>query len=432
MRLHLVLATVALALAFAPRARAQSALDQLKAACAQGGGNCSPNVPDVPEPTRVDDDRADRAAAKAAAAAAARANARPPALTTEQLVRAQLTGALLQGLFASIFDGASSTAADQAAAAERQRQEAIRLQQRAAEIRSQRAAREQENARNLGDLASALADPIPARGVIVPEPPPPNPFARKPQAPSASALAADRLARLAAENGDVAVLKARLEALEDRLAAARAEALALKRDMNATVRDLNAYGDTVRAAVEDARERGASMALDGLLTLEPKALAQLGEVQSNSRAWNRLTGILQDTDQGAHAVIDASQKLDERLEDARQLLARRDLKEDVTFLAKRLGGRYYETGSSILASAQNIRDELDAWRHIDADNLHVGGAPARLAKVQADLQGLQGDLRSAREATSRATGIPAKDLVRAPPEPKGPGLGGFAVPNPND
>jgi hypothetical protein len=285
----------------------------------------------------------------------------------------------------------------------------------------------------MGDLASALADPVPAigYGVVVPEPPPANPFARPVEGPSAAALASQRLARLAAENPDVDLLRTRLLALEDRLATARAEALELKRDAHATEKDLDYWGEKVGIAVNEAHERGVALALDGLLRLEPKALERLGEVQSNSRAWNRLTGLLQEGSQNAHGVIEISEKFDEKLGDARQLMARRDLKEDVTFLAKRLGGQYAELAGSIVASAQNVRDELEAWKHIDLDRAHLAGTAVRVSRLP-DLRGLQGDLKAVREAISSATGISAKDLVQAPPELKGPGLGGYAVPNPRD
>ncbi len=436
-------AAVAFALLAAPLqpARAQSAFDQLKTMCQQSGGNCSPNVPDVPEPTRVDDDT-ERTAAKQV-----RVKAKPPTLTTEQMVKVQLTGMLLQGLFASIFDDGSADKAAREAAAERQKLEAIRLQQVAAQVQSQRAAREAENARGLEDLSAALADPWVGRPVAAagPEPvrlegsgtvglfdPPANPFARKPAPPTASALASERLARLAAENGDVAVLSSRLAELEARLAGVRADAVSLKRDMKGASRELDFWGEKVAGAVEEARERGVSLAIDGLLTLEPKALARLGEVQSNSRAWNRLTGILRDGDRTAQGVISASQTVQDRLDDAQRLLARRDLKEDVTFLAKRLGGRYAELGGSILGSAQNIRDELEAWRAIDKGGAEIAAGPARLARIKADYAGLMSDVKQARLAVSKATGIPARDLVRGAPEPAPPTSIGSVVPNPLD
>ncbi len=443
MRPGLTTTVLCAGLALSPAAaHAQSAFGQL---CSAAGGNCSPKVPDVPEPTVVDRDHGDeRPAAKAPLP-----KPKPPTLTTEQMVKVQLTGMLLEGLFASIFDGAKndSAAESAAAAAARQQAEAALLQQRAAHVQQQRSSREAENGRSLEDMAAALSDPWVGRpvgpgsagpvrleesGTVGLFDPPTNPFAKAPAPPSASALASERLARLAAENADVAVLAGRLAELEARMAAVRAEAVGLKRDMKGASRELDFWGEKVASAVDDAKERGVSMALDGLLTLEPKALARLGEVQTNSRAWNRMTDLLRSGDRTAHGVIDASQAVGDRLDDAQRLLAQRDFKEDVTFLAKRLGGKYAELGGSIVASAQNIRDELQGWRAINKGTSEVAMGPARLARIQADQAALASDLKKARLAVSSATGIPVKDLVRGAPEPDRPTSIGSHVPHPND
>ncbi len=423
-------------------ARAQSAFDQL---CSAAGGNCSPRVPDVPEPTVVDRDHGDeRAPAKAP-----RPKPRPPTLTTEQFVKVQLTGMLLEGLFASIFDGAENDAEAEsaAAAAARQQAEAALLQQRAAHVLQQRSHRESENARSMEDMTAALSDPWVGRGAPAGPAgpvqlgagrtvglfdPPANPFQRPKPPPTAAALASERLAQMAAENADVAALAGRLGELEARLAAVRAEAVALKRDMKGASRELDWWGEKVADAVADAKERGVSMALDGLLTLEPKALARLGEVQSNSRAWNRMTDLLRTGDAAAHGVIDASSAIGDHLGDAQRLMAQRDFKEDVTYLASRLGGKYGAAGVSIVASAQNIRDELQGWRAINKGTAEVATGPARLARIQADYAKLVVDLKQARAAVSGATGIPAKDLVRGAPEPDRPTSIGSRVPHPND
>jgi hypothetical protein len=435
-------ATLMVALAGFPAspALAQSALDQLKTMCQQGGGNCSPNVPNVPAPTRVDDGH-QRAAPQAP---------RPkpkPALTGEQMAKVQLTGMLLEGLFSSIFDSGKNDAAAAEAAAARQQAEAALLQQRSAHVLQQRSSREAENGRSLDEMASALSDPwvgrpvepagadpvrIQGSGVVGLFDPPANPLARKAATPSASALASERLARLAAENADVELLASRLSDLEDRLARVRAEAVSLKRDMKGASRELDYWGEKVAEAVEEARERGISLAVDGLLTLEPKAMSRLNEVQSNSRAWNRLTGILRDSDRTVHEVVDASQTVQDRLDEAQRLLSRRDMKEDLTFLANKLGGRYAQLGGSILGSAQNIRDELAAWRGINKSTAEIAQGPARLARIKADYAALMGDVKQARLAVSQATGIPAKDLVRGAPEPVRPTSIGSVVPNPLD
>ncbi len=446
MRLGLTITVfLAVALAAAPgtAVRAQSAFDQLQEACRQSGGNCSPNIPSVPEPTRVDQDHSRTTKAPQAA----RPAPRPPTLSPEQAMKVQVTGMLLEGLFASIMNDGKAEAESAAAAAARQQAEAALLQQRAAHVQQQRSSREAENGRSLEELSAALSDPWVGRpappsgsdpvrvggsGVVGLFDPPSNPFARPPARPSASAVASERLARLAAENADVAVLAGRLAELEDRLAAVRAEAVGLKRDMKGASRELDWWGEKVAAAASDAKERGVSMALDGLLTLEPKALARLGEVQSNSRAWNRMTDLLRTGDSAAHGIIDASSMVGDRLDDAKRLVAQRDFKEDVTYLAQRLGGKYGALGVSIVSSAQNIRDELQGWKAIDKGNAEVALGPARLARIQADYAALAGDLKKARVAVSSATGIPAKDLVRGAPEPDLPSSIGSHVPHPND
>jgi hypothetical protein len=429
-------AAAALALAAAAPARAQSAFDQL---CAAAGGNCNVSVPVPPPPTPVDDGGRDAAQA---VAHVARAKA-PPALTMEQQLQVQLVGGLLQGLFSAIFDGGGDDAQARAAAAERQRLEAERLRQRAAAVQQQRAAREAENARSLEELSGALSDPwvgnwrpasaapdrLAGRGVVQPIPPPPGP---PPRPPTAQEAASARLARLAAENADVAVLAGRLGELEGRLDALRAEAVDLKRDMNAARRELDFWGDRVQGAVDDAWERGLSLATEGLFTLEGKALGRLAEVQSNGRAWNRLTGMLKDVDAAARGIKDSSEFVEERLDEARWALGKRELAEDVKFLAGKLGGKYYEAGASILTSAQSVRTELQAWKAIDRTAATVADGPARLARVRAEYDVLLKDVRSAREAVSAATGIDAKDLVRGAPTPPRPtGLGSY-VPHPDD
>jgi len=430
------LAAAVLALAVAAPARGQSAFGQL---CDAANANCSPNVPEPPAPQRVQPDDWDkREAAMAAQAAARTATPKPrPALSMEQQLQVQLVGGLLQGLLSAILDDGSRDAAAQAAAAERQRQEAELLRQRAAAVQQQRAAREHENARSLEGLSEALSDPwvgnagsgavrMTGRGVVqpieAPLPPPPPP-------PTAQEAASARLARLAAENADVAVLAGRLGSLEDRLADLRARTMALKREMNGEVRELDAWGTEVGRVVDDAYERGLSLATEGLFTLSPKALGRLGEVQSNQRAWNRLTGMLKEADAAAHGIKDTSELVSERLDDARWALGKRELTEDVKFLAGKLGGQYGELGGSILTSAQSIRTELQAMKAIERGATAVAAGPERLARLKAEYDVLLQDVKVARVAVSAATGIDAKDLVRgAPPQQRPTGIGSYVPP----
>ncbi|MFT3914340.1 MAG: hypothetical protein QM704_09550 [Anaeromyxobacteraceae bacterium] len=435
------LALTLLGLAVAGPARAQSALGQLEDICRNSpGANCNPSIPEPPAPTRVDED-----ARQAAQTAQVVKKVVKPQLTTAQLVKVQVTGMLLQGLISSVFDSGTSDEQARIAAEQQARLEAQLLAQRTAAVQQQRAARDAEGLRSMEDLSAALTDPWvgnahtppPAvdltgkRGVIEPFAAPVRPGSA-PAGPDRVALASERLARLAAENGDVAVLADRLAELEGRLAGLRGETVALKREMKGAARELDAWGAEVDAAVKDARDRGLAMAFDGLLSLDAKALARLGEVQSNSRAWNRMTGMLRDTDAGARAIIDASDTFEERAGDARWLLGRRELGEDVKFLAMKLGGRYAEAGQSILTSAQSIRTELQAWRGIDAERARIATAPARLATLKAEYAGLVADVKAARAAVSAATGIDARDLIPPPPPPPSPGALGSPVPHPDD
>ena len=425
-------------------ARAQSAFDQLQAACRASGGNCSPNIPDVPEPTVVDRDHGDeRAPAKAP-----RPKPRPPTLTTEQFVKVQLTGMLLEGLFASIFDGAKNDAEAEsaAAAAARQQAEAALLQQRAAHVQQQRSSRDAENGRSLEDMAAALSDPWVGRpvapgsagpvrlggsGTVGLFDPPTNPFAKAPAPPSASALASERLARLAAENADVAVLAGRLAELEDRLATAQVAAIAARREMQGASRGLSDAAQELEGAVDAAYERGASLALTTLFHATPKAQARLDEVRSDSRAWNELTRILKTTADPAFAIKDAADRAENLRGDLGQLAAARDYRKDALYLAKRLGGDYAELGGNILASAQSIKASLAARREATG-LLQQVEEQRQLGRLDSEYVALVRDVKEARTAVARATGINRKDLVRTAPGPaRATGLAS-EVPHPLD
>jgi hypothetical protein len=438
----------ALLAALAAPAGAQSAYDQLQEACRQTGGNCSPNVPPVSPPKPVES-RNDRTSAPATRAPQAPQVIRPP--TAEQQMRTQVTGMVVQGLLNALLstddddDEEKKKAAAAQAAAERERQEALYRQQVATQVSAQRVARDAEVGKDLESMSAALADPWVGRSAVPPGPPaapgpasteggtvglfdpPANPFAR-PAGPTRAELASQRLARLATENADVAVLAGRLGELEDRLARAQAENLAARREARATARGLDGAAQELEAAVDAAYERGASLALTTLFHATPKAQARLDEVRSDSRAWNKLNEVLRSTAEPGYAIKEAAEKAENLKTDLERFHAARDYRQDALYLAKRLGGDYAEVGSNILASAQSVRTSLAAR---EAANRLLGDLEAQrqAGRVDSEYATLVREVKEARTAVARATGIERQDLIRTVAEPPRPQGLGSTVPN---
>lgn len=429
-----------LALCAALPARAGDAFDQL---CTAAGGNCNVHVPAPPPPTPVDTGRSG-GGREAKEPQRQAPKPKPRGLTQSQQLQVTVVGTLLEGFLQGMLSGPPK---QDAAAAEAARLREIELlRQRAEQVREQRSRREQENEAGLEAMRSALAEPFDVGGGGLAEPvrlepgagtvglfaPPENPFAR-PAPERKRSEGAERLAAAAAENEDVAVLQARLSGLEERLAEERARALDLKRSANALVREYEAHEETVTRTVDEAKERGLSMAFEGLLKLDRKALDALGQVRSNGRAWNTMTGLLRDTDRGARALLDAGDAAGETVGDARWLLQDRNLRQDLTYLGERLGGPYWEHGSSIVASASAIRQQLAAMRRMRELSGISASYRAEVAAGAERMAALQQELRSTRELISRKTGIPAAELPRAaPPGPVAPTRLGSPVPHPLD
>ncbi len=424
--------TVAISAAFAlcapAAARAQSAYDQL---CAAAGGNCNVNVPMPSAPQRVDTGgQAQQAAQKAP-------KPTPPQLTMNQQITSMVAGSLIQSFLNGVFSSPSQDNAAAQAAAEAARQRQIELlRQRAEAVRGQRQQRELENDASMEQMRSALAEPFdfgapsgappPVRlgeggGTVGLFSPPENPFEHEPTEPPKSEVA-ERLARLAAENGDVAKLSSNLSDLERQFADARAQALHLKRASNAVVREFTQYEETVAKTVEEAKERAASMAFEGFLKLDSKALDALQEVRSNSRAWNTLVGLVREGDANARGMMEAASFANDRIEDANWLARDRNLGQDVLFLAKRLGGPYAEHGASILESAVAIRHQIEAIRGTRELSGLSDKYRSDLQELTPRLADLERRTREARQAVSRATGISTQDLKRlaAPDGPTDP------------
>ncbi len=440
----------ALLAALATPAGAQSAYDQLLDACRQTGGNCSPNIPSVPAPTPVES-QSDRTSKPATRPKQAPQVPKPRPPTAEQQMRTQVTGMVVQGLLNALLstdddDEKKKAAAEQAA--ERARQEALYRQQMATQVSAQRVARDAEVGKDLESLSAALADPWVGRSTASPGPPPAprpasieggtvglfdppaNPFAR-PVGPSRAELASQRLAKLAAENGDVAVLAGRLSELEDRLARAQAENLADRREARAIARGLDSAAQELEAAVDAAYERGASLALTTLFHATPKAQARLNEVKSDARAWNKLNEVLRSTAEPGYAIKEVADKVENLKTDLDRFKAARDYRQDALYLAKRLGGDYAEVGSNILASAQSVRTSLAARQ---AANRLLGDLEGQrqAARVDFEFATLVREVKEARTAVARATGIDRNDLIRTVAEPPRPKGIGSMVPNPLD
>ncbi len=395
--------------------RAGPAFDDL----CRAAGTCNVNVPDVPEPTRVDTPSSKGNQRKATAPRETAAPKRRAPSQAQQL-NAMVAGTLIQGFLSGLLAPSSSGQDAAAAEAERQRQVEL-LRQRTEQVRGQREQRERENTENLEEMRSALAEPFdagatPVRlegGTVGLFAPPENPFA-KPRPVKPPSAAAERLAAMAAENGDVARLQGRLADLEGQVGELRARALDLKRSSNALVRDYQDHEETVARTVEEAKERGTSMAFEGLLKLDAKALSALEEVRSNKSAWNTMVAALRGGDAAARAALDARDTVDTGLADLRQLAQNRDLEQDLRYLGSRLGGPYYEYGSSIVQSAVAIRSQLQTMRSLRELKGIDARYKAELGEVSRRMAELQRPLRETREALARRIGVPVAELPRAP------------------
>ncbi|MGB8932249.1 MAG: hypothetical protein WCC48_13480 [Anaeromyxobacteraceae bacterium] len=438
---HARTAFVLVALAAAPAAAAQGALGQL----CEIAGRCIDDVqvPLPPPPTPVPDDSDESDDAKRAVAPARKQHT-APRITTEQMIRSTVATTLIEGLIQGIF----STPKEDPAAAEAARQAQLEAARRRAEqVQSQRAVREAENSRSMEEMRMAISDPFDGGGAlpnagsppVVLDPgattvglfaPPENPFRRDAHGePTAGAIAAEKLARLAAENADVARLAGNLSDLEARLAEARAQMVDVKRGFTWVAREYERHEETVAQTVEDAKERGMSLAFEGLFKASPKAVEALAEVRSNRAAWGTLVGLLRETEGAAQAVKGAADFAGERAEEAAWLGGEKDLRTNLEFLAKRLGGPYYETGASIVASAVAIRRQLEAARGMRELSGVDAEYRARYEALRPTLAGLQRSTREAREALARKTGIAAEDLKQHAEPPKGLG---YEVPHPLD
>jgi DNA-binding phage protein len=260
--------------------------------------------------------------------------------------------------------------------------------------------------------------------------PPANPFAR-PSGPSRAEVATQRLATLAAENADFAVLVRRLDDLEDRLAQAQAANVAARRAGRGAARGLDDAAAKLEAAVDAAYERGASLALTTLFHATPKAQARLDEVRSDSRAWNSLKEVLHQTAEPAYAIKEAAEKVENLASDLERLKAARDYRQDALYLAKRLGGDYAEVGGNILASAQSVRVSL-ATRKEATRLLTQVEEQRQLGGVDAEYARLVKDVKEARTTVARAAGVDRQDLIRtAAPHGRPKGIASD-VPNPLD
>lgn len=408
-------ASLAFGAALAPVAtRAGPAFDDL----CRAAGTCNVNVPEPPPPTRVDGPSSK--SQRQTTAPRETSAPKPRAPTQAQQINAMVAGTLIQGFLSGLLAPSSSGQDAAAAEAERQRQVEL-LRQRTEQVRGQREQRERENTENLEEMRSALAEPFdagatPVRlegGTVGLFAPPENPFA-KPRPARAPSAAAERLAAKAAENADVARLQARLADLEGKAGDLRARALDLKRSSNALVREYQDHEEAVARTVDEAKERGTSMAFEGLLKLDTKALSALEEVRSNKSAWNTMVAALRSGDTAARTALDARETMDTGLADLRQLAQNRDLKQDLQYLGSRLGGPYYEYGSSIVESAVAIRTQLQTMRSLREMKGIDASYRAELGEVSRQLAELQRPLRDTREALARKIGVPVAELPRAP------------------
>ncbi len=410
----LVVACAASALLLGGPAAAGTAHDQLVDLCRQGGGDCNTAVPDVPPPAK--------------AKATPRQPAQPPAvnqlpalaprpLSVQDQLAIGVASRLIQGLFFAPPPATpSGPAPEELALIEQQRIAAF--QARAAAVAQQRAARDARQASNMDSMAAAMSSgsdgPTAGSGTSValqgttPGLFDPPSYSLAGPAPSP---AADRLARMAAENQDVAVLTQRLAELSARLEAARREADLVRRSSLLRTEDYLGMERSLTQGVTDAQERGMSMAFDGLFAANGKALQMLSEVQASGRAWRELKGLLHEAHGGLEVMHDTSEKLGQWSDDAAFATRQRAFKEDVVYLAKRLGGPYADLGGSIVASARTVREELAILHRQGELDGFEKAYQARLDRVHGDMAGLIAQVKNVRTQLASRTGIAASDIA---------------------
>ena len=450
-----VLVLVVAAALLAPRwTPAQSAYQQLQTVCRQGGGNCDPNVPDVPAPSPAQDGGAGLQQGDAVQSTRPSTTANvhsvqpaqrtvvqrpPPRPSTDQQIREQVTmglaQGLVQGLLAGLLAPSQPSGPSPEELAEQERQRVAEFQRRAAMVSDQRANRDAQQSSNMDAMAAAMSagwdgpvgvadggsGPVQLQGTT------PALFAPPAYKPLVQAAppnpAAQRLAELAAQNEDVAARTTHFAELSAQLDAARKEADAVGRMSRNRVEEFQQMEHTVAQGVADAWDRGVSMTVDGLLLGHAKALAHVEEVQSNARAWNELKSMLHSAQQGAELVEAGNEKL-ERVEQVRSdadfLTRQRNFKEDVAYLADRFGGPYASYGKSILASARSVREDLEILHRQGELEGFDRRYKERLDRVRTGMDQLDVDVKGTRHELSVRTGIPEKDIILpAVPPPRG-------------
>jgi len=457
------LVLVAAAAAFAPRlAPAQSAYGQLQEMCRQTGGDCDPAIPPLPPPQPVQRDGGEQGAGvqQGEAIQSTRPSQStshrsvqppkrtvvhrpPPKKTTDQQIREQFTLGLVQGFLNALLappepEGPRGPTPEELA--ERERQRVAEFQARAALVREQRAARDAQQSSNMEAMAAVMSagwdQPAGAAGggsgavelrgttpmLFAP------PVYRSPAEAAPPSPAVQRLSVLAAQSDDVAALTAHFADLSIELDAALKDADAIGRMSRRRAEEYQQMERTVAEGVSDAWDRGLSMAVDGLLLGQKKAIERVEEVRSNARAWGELKDLLHQAQRGADFLEDANDKLD----DVSALARERDFRQDLEYLADRFGGKYVEYGKSILASARSVREDLQILHRQGELNGFDQRYQQQRARVGKRLATLLADVKTTRRELSARTGIAEKDLaLPAVPPPRG-SFGTQAPPVPVD
>lgn len=456
------LVLVAAAAALAPRpAPAQSAYGQLQEMCRQTGGDCNPAIPPLspPQPVQRDGGEQGGGVQQGEAIQSTRpsqstshrsvqspkrtvVHRAPPKKTTDQQIREQVTLGLVQGFLNALLapepEGPRGPTLEELA--ERERQRVAELQARAALVREQRAARDAQQSSNMEAMAAVMSagwdQPAGAAGggsgavqlggttptLFAP------PVYRSPAEAAPPSPAVQRLSVLAAQSDDVAALSAHFADLSIELDAALKEADAIGRMSRHRAEEYQQMERTVAKGVSDAWDRGLSMAVDGLLLGQKKAIERVEEVRSNARAWDELKDLLHQAQRGADFLEDANDKLD----DVSALARERDFRQDLEYLADRFGGKYVEYGKSILASARSVREDLQILHRQGELNGFDQRYQQQRARVDKRLTTLLADVKTTRRELSARTGIAEEDLaLPAVPPPRG-SFGTQAPPVPVD